>query len=106
MEMLKSIMFTITSMGATAILPLVIFLLGLIFRMKVGAAIKSGITVGIGFIGLGLVVGLLNTALQPAIAYYSKLAAGSPWLTLDGLPLAQLRGLPRLPQWLFLLALS
>ncbi len=51
MEMLKSIMFTITSMGATAILPLVIFLLGLVFRMKVGAAIKSGITVGIGFIG-------------------------------------------------------
>ena len=48
MEMLKSIMFTITSMGATAILPLVIFLLGLVFRMKVGAAIKSGITVGIG----------------------------------------------------------
>lgn len=76
MEMLKSIMFTITSMGATAILPLVIFLLGLVFRMKVGAAIKSGITVGIGFIGLGLVVGLLNTALQPAIAYYSKIGSG------------------------------
>ncbi|MHA3940735.1 PTS transporter subunit IIC, partial [Salmonella enterica subsp. enterica serovar Infantis] len=76
MEMLKSIMFTITSMGATAILPLVIFLLGLVFRMKVGAAIKSGITVGIGFIGLGLVVGLLNTALQPAITYYSKIGSG------------------------------
>ena len=97
MEMLKSIMFTITSMGATAILPLVIFLLGLVFRMKVGAAIKSGITVGIGFIGLGLVVGLLNTALQPAIAYYSKIGSG---FTVAGLPLAQLRGLHRLRQWL------
>ncbi|EIY2678857.1 PTS galactitol transporter subunit IIC, partial [Raoultella planticola] len=75
MEMLKSIMFTITSMGATAILPLVIFLLGLVFRMKIGAAIKSGITVGIGFIGLGLVVGLLNTALHPAIEYYSKIGS-------------------------------
>ena len=63
MEMLKSIMLTITGMGATAILPLVIFILGLVFRMKVGAAIKSGITVGIGFIGLGLVVNLLSTSL-------------------------------------------
>lgn len=54
MEMLKNLMETITGMGATAILPLVIFILGLVFRMKPGAAIKSGITVGIGFIGLGL----------------------------------------------------
>lgn len=76
MDMLKGIMFTITSMGATAILPLVIFLLGLLFRMKVGAAIKSGITVGIGFIGLGLVVGLLNTSLHPAITYYAKIGGG------------------------------
>ncbi len=44
--------------------------------MKPGAAIKSGITVGIGFIGLGLVVGLLNSSLQPAIEYYSKVGSG------------------------------
>ncbi|WP_460023162.1 PTS transporter subunit IIC [Lactovum odontotermitis] len=63
-------------MGATAILPLVIFILGLVFRMKIGVAIKSGITVGIGFIGLGLVVNLLNTALNPAIEFYSKQGSG------------------------------
>lgn len=34
MEMLKNLMETITGMGATAILPLVIFILGLVFRMK------------------------------------------------------------------------
>lgn len=44
--------------------------------MKIGAAIKSGITVGIGFIGLGTVVGLLNTSLHPAIEYYSKVGSG------------------------------
>lgn len=38
MEMLKNLMETITGMGATAILPLVIFILGLVFRMKPGAA--------------------------------------------------------------------
>ena len=32
MEMLKNLMETITGMGATAILPLVIFILGLVFR--------------------------------------------------------------------------
>lgn len=76
MEMLTNIVYTITGMGATAILPLVIFILGIVFRMKIGAAIKSGIMVGIGFIGLGLVVGLLNTSLQPAIDYYSNIGGG------------------------------
>ena len=94
MEMLKSIMLTITGMGATAILPLVIFILGLVFRMKVGAAIKSGITVGIGFIGLGLVVNLLSTSLQPAIAYYSKIGSG--------FTVAQRHGLHLLRLWLCL----
>ncbi|EGJ27272.1 PTS transporter subunit IIC [Streptococcus porcinus] len=76
METLQAIMKTITSMGASAILPLVIFILGLVFRMKVTAAIKAGITVGIGFIGLGLVVELLSKSLQPAIDYYSKMGSG------------------------------
>lgn len=76
MEILKNIVETINSMGATAILPLVIFILGLVFRMKIGVAIKSGITVGIGFIGLGLVVNLLNDALNPAIEFYAKQGSG------------------------------
>lgn len=76
METLQNIMQTITGMGASAILPLVIFILGLFFRMKISAAIKSGIMVGIGFIGLGLVVSLLSTSLQPAIDYYTELGSG------------------------------
>ncbi|MGT2950714.1 PTS galactitol transporter subunit IIC [Streptococcus cuniculi] len=76
METLQNIMQTITGMGASAILPLVIFILGICFRMKVSAAVKSGIMVGIGFIGLGLVVTLLSSSLQPAIDYYSELGTG------------------------------
>ncbi|WP_256210112.1 PTS transporter subunit IIC [Streptococcus gallolyticus] len=69
-------MQTITSMGASAILPLVIFILGIVFRMRVTEAIKAGITVGIGFIGLTLVVDLLSESLQPAIDYYSNIGSG------------------------------
>lgn len=76
METLMNIMQTITGMGAAAVLPLVIFLLGLLFKMKADDSIKSGLNVGIGFIGLSLVVGLLNTSLQPAIDYYAEIGTG------------------------------
>ncbi|MFG5630122.1 PTS transporter subunit IIC, partial [Enterococcus faecalis] len=48
-------------------LPIIITILGLVFRMKLGDAIKAGLTVGVGFIGLTLVVGLLNDSLSPAV---------------------------------------
>lgn len=76
MDTLINIMQVITGMGAAAVLPLVIFVLGLVFKMKVGNAIKAGITVGIGFIGLSLVVGLLSSSLQPSIDYYSNIGSG------------------------------
>ncbi|MCX8722110.1 MULTISPECIES: PTS transporter subunit IIC [unclassified Lactobacillus] len=76
MEILGQIFKTIINIGATALLPIIIFILGLIFRMKIGDAIKSGLTVGIGFMGLTLVVNLLTSSLKPAVEYYSKLGAG------------------------------
>ncbi|MDF7639588.1 PTS galactitol transporter subunit IIC [Lactobacillus sp. ESL0791] len=76
MSILASVFKTIVSLGATALLPVIIFILGLIFRMKIGAAIKSGLTVGIGFMGLTLVVNLLTESLKPAVDYYSKLGTG------------------------------
>ncbi|WEV70907.1 PTS galactitol transporter subunit IIC [Lactobacillus sp. ESL0785] len=76
MEQLAEIFRTIINIGATALLPIIIFILGLIFRMKIGEAIKSGLTVGIGFMGLSLVVNLLTSSLKPAVDYYSKLGSG------------------------------
>ncbi|XJS11144.1 PTS transporter subunit IIC [Aerococcaceae bacterium WGS1372] len=76
MDTLINIVQTITSMGASAILPIIITLLGLVFRMKLGNAIKSGLMVGVGFIGLSLVVQLLESTLEPAITYYSELGSG------------------------------
>ena len=57
-------------------LPIVLIIIGLFFRMKLGQAIKSGLMVGIGFQGLCLVVNLLTTSIQPVIKYYQSMGGG------------------------------
>lgn len=67
---------SLLNMGAVVILPIMILILGLIFKMKFGEALKAGLYVGIGFQGLGLVIGLLFTTMGPAIAYYQGMGTG------------------------------
>ncbi len=81
MEVLLVFTQRIINMGATALLPFLIMILGLIFRMKPGAALKAGLFVGIGFSGLNLVVGLLTTTIQPISDYYAGMGKG--FTTLD-----------------------
>jgi PTS system galactitol-specific IIC component len=66
MDTVKAIGDFLTGLGAPVMLPIVIFVLGLILGMKFSRAFISAITVGVGFIGLNLVIGLLFTALGPA----------------------------------------
>lgn len=56
----------IVDLGASVMLPIIIFLIGLLLRQGVGKSLKSGLTIGVGFIGIGLVVDLLNENLGPA----------------------------------------
>ncbi len=56
----------LTGLGSPVMLPVIIFFLGLILGMKVSRAFISALMVGVGFVGLGLVIGLLFTALGPA----------------------------------------
>ncbi|MCD8091208.1 MAG: PTS galactitol transporter subunit IIC [Clostridiales bacterium] len=81
MQIMLNVAQTLINMGAVALLPVMIFILGLIFRMKVGAALKAGLFVGIGFQGLSLVVGLLTSTFQPISDYYQ--AIGTGFTTLD-----------------------
>ncbi|MCP3027975.1 galactitol-specific PTS transporter subunit IIC [Halobacillus sp. A5] len=53
-------------LGATVILPVAIFLLGLLFGQKPGKAFRSGLTIGVAFVGIFLVVDLLVDNLGPA----------------------------------------
>lgn len=72
----------VMALGAAVMLPLVMFILGLIFRMNVGKALKAGLMIGIGFAGLQLVISLLMTSVEPAIAYYKGLDS-SGFTTVD-----------------------
>lgn len=54
-------------LGSNVFLPIIIFILGIIFGLKPGKALMSGITVGIGSIGLGLVLNLLSGSMGSAI---------------------------------------
>ena len=51
---------TILGLGASVIMPIVIFLLGVVFRMKVKNALRAGLTVGIGFTGISLAISLVS----------------------------------------------
>src|SRR5690625_2175147 len=53
-------------LGATVILPVAIFLLGLFFGQKPGRAFRSGLTIGVAFVGIFLVIDLLVDNLGPA----------------------------------------
>jgi len=55
-------------LGSTVIVPLVLILLGLIFRVGWQKAVRGGVTVGVGLAGLFLIVDLIVAALQPAVA--------------------------------------
>lgn len=58
----------ILDLGPTVMLPLVICLFGIILGLKPGKSFSTAIKIGIGFVGIGLVVGLLRNSLGPAAA--------------------------------------
>lgn len=55
----------IISTGASVMMPLIFIVLGLILRLRVSQAIKAGLMVGIGFIGLSITVNLMIDSLTP-----------------------------------------
>jgi PTS system galactitol-specific IIC component len=48
-------------------MPIIIFVFGLVLGTEKGKALRAGLTVGVGFIGLNLVIGALGTNLGPAV---------------------------------------
>lgn len=57
---------SIISLGASVMMPVIFFIIALCFGVTLGTAFKAGMLVGIGFEGVGLVIGLLLTHLGPA----------------------------------------
>lgn len=78
LDVIQSIM----NLGAAVMLPIVMTILGLIFRMKIGKALKAGLMIGIGFTGLQVIISLMMTTVEPAINYYRGLDS-SGFTTVD-----------------------
>ncbi|MGI6110114.1 MAG: PTS galactitol transporter subunit IIC [Eubacteriaceae bacterium] len=61
----------IIDMGASVMLPIVIAILSMCVGVKVGKSIRSGLMIGVGFVGLNLIVSMMNEQLGPAASAMS-----------------------------------
>ncbi|MBD5233613.1 MAG: PTS sugar transporter subunit IIC [Bacteroidales bacterium] len=57
----------IIGLGAAVMMPVIFTILGVCIGIKFGDALKAGLKVGVGFVGLSIVTGLLTSALGPAL---------------------------------------
>lgn len=63
----------IVSLGAFVMMPIVIFLIGVTFRVKAKDALRAGITVGIGFKGISLAASLIGSTMTPLVTKLQEL---------------------------------
>lgn len=56
----------IIDMGASVMLPIIIAILSIIIGVKVGKAVRSGLMIGVGFVGMSLIVDMMNANMGPA----------------------------------------
>ncbi|WEP45822.1 PTS galactitol transporter subunit IIC [Cronobacter dublinensis subsp. infanticibi] len=64
--MFSEIMRYILDLGPTVMLPAVIIIFSKLLGMKLGECFRSGLHIGIGFVGIGLVIGLMLDSIGPA----------------------------------------
>ncbi len=89
MQVLFNAVQGIINLGAAAFLPIVLCIIGIIFKMDFWKALKSGLLVGIGFTGLNAVVSILINTISPVTDYYAATGSGftivdAGWPTLAG----------------------
>ena len=63
----------IIQLGASVMMPILFTIIGLCIGMKFGKALKSGLYVGVGFVGLGIVTALLTTNFNAPLDAISKI---------------------------------
>ena len=63
----------IISLGASVMMPILFTIIGLCIGMKFGKALKSGLYVGVGFVGLGIVTALLTNNFGTPLSEISSL---------------------------------
>ncbi|MDO4378870.1 MAG: PTS transporter subunit IIC [Erysipelotrichia bacterium] len=76
MEFINSIIQFVMDLGGSVFLPIMITILGLIFGIKFFDSLKSGLRIGIGFIGINTILSLLINGLDPVVNHYVGTGAG------------------------------
>lgn len=67
MQAIIDVFSYINQLGASVMMPIILTIIGVVLGAKFGKALRGGLTVGIGFIGLNLVTGLMGDNLAPAV---------------------------------------
>lgn len=66
MNQVGQVVHYILNMGSSVMLPIFIFIIALIFRVKISKAFKAALTIGMGMVGINLVINLLTSNVGPA----------------------------------------
>ena len=64
---MEAVFSYIIGLGAAVMMPIIFTILGVCIGINFSKALKSGLYVGVGFVGLGVITGLLTSALGPAL---------------------------------------
>ena len=73
MDIVLAVLDKVVALGAFVMMPVVLFIMGMIFKMKASDALRAGITVGIGFKGISLAAGLIGTTMNPLVEKLQQL---------------------------------
>lgn len=65
---MEAVFSYIIGLGAAVMMPIIFTILGVCIGIKFSKSLKSGLYVGVGFVGLGVITGLLTSSLGPALA--------------------------------------
>lgn len=72
MDVLQSVFQSILNLGAPVFLPIVIFIIGLIVGLRPGKALSSGLTLGVAFIGISVVIGFMGDTVGVAATSFAE----------------------------------
>lgn len=67
MDFILSIFSIIQKPGATVMMPVIIFIFSVCMGVKPGRAIRAGLMVGVGFVGLNTLIAMMSSTLGPAV---------------------------------------
>ena len=82
-DILTNITSYLTALGASVTLPILITIFGMILGQKFSQALRAGVLIGIGFIGINLVIGLMAGTVGPAAAQALAVNLGVNLTVLD-----------------------